>query len=337
MVRFPPSADDIKTQAKFTAYTNTLIKGVVNEPARLPSYDTQIKTLLRDLGRTAGATLRSKVRESLLVSTKAKVTRFDKIRGKGRNVVLDVNGAQLATNSPISQGDWTRAVRKSRKTKGVRNADDLLVLARRIANRMIRDAAFRRDLRSVVGWLSNFTTNSPSVGAQAIVCAGRRLDTVRLNDNIIRGFNVGIRVATSHREDRVHTARSVEIENNRLELLALGPGLTAPFGLFVGNAETLRICGNDLSLSQAANATTFFAEGVRVFGFVGHYMVLSQNRIALARIGIRIHHCEAKNNELPGQYHWVLSENLFEGPDGMTGIKATPSGPVIDRDNRTFS
>ena len=168
---------------------------------------------------------------------------------------------------------------------------------------------------------------------QGIVCGGRVLGNVRISSNMIRDCQVGIRVASSHLQDQKHAAKSVLIENNRMELLAMGPDAYAGYGIFIGNTETLRILGNDMALSPKPNFKRFFAQGIRIWGFVGRDVVVSQNRISMATMGIRMHHVEGDVGAIP---LWVFSQNLIEGPMGTTGFKVVPSGIVIDSHNRTF-
>lgn len=138
-------------------------------------------------------------------------------------------------------------------------------------------------------------------------------------------------------KEQKHVAKSVQIEGNRMELLTQGPEFCAGYGLFIGNAETVRILGNDMALSPHTNFTRLFAQGIRIWGFIGRHVLVSQNRISMATIGIRLCHVESEvMNSEEQDNPWLFSQNLIEGPTGTKGFKATPAWAVEDHLNRTF-
>ena len=324
----PPSAAELASLDTFQAYAKKVVAIASRDAGKFPSIKTQLDGLQRTLGLPADAFKKPEVLSNILVTSEPEAFRFDGRTGNERNVLLEANGEVVSFDSAFSQEDWSRALGRIPGAAKITNSDQLLVVARQMAKLMIVDPKFRQGMGSVSNWLARFTDNSPSLAKQGIVCGGRRLDNVRIADNLIRGCQVGVRVAPSHRRDQRYDTRSVLIQNNRMELLKADPELYAGYGLFVGNALTVRILGNDIAL-QYPKSGGFFAQGIRIWGFVGRQVLLSQNRIAIATMGIRLHHVE----EEVAASLWVFNQNLIEGPKGVRGYKVTPTGVFRDVDN----
>ncbi len=329
----PPSQTELSSLKRFEKYANGIIQKAAKEPARFPSIDGQIRGLAKGLG-TSVAELNSKpdVITNVLVTSEPKAYRFDAKRGEARGVVLEANGNLLSFDSPVSQADWNKALSRY-GAKAIANPDQLLTAARNIARQLILDPQFRSGLGSVENWLGRFRDDSPGLVSQGVVCAGRVLGNVAVRSNTIHDSEVGVRVAPSHMQDQKHVIASVLIENNRMELMGEGPDFYAAYGVFVGNAETVRILGNDMALSPRPNFRQFFAQGIRIWGFVGREVLVSQNRISMATMGVRLHHVE---KDVSAEYLWVFSQNLIEGPKGTRDFKVVPSGVHVEENNRVF-
>lgn len=327
----PPRAADIRNRASFSRYAAGLIDTAVDNPDRLGSFKTYLSRLDGTLG--SGPRLDDRdVRRALLVASKPEVERFDARSGAERQVVLQANSHVVAFDSPFNQKDWSELLKRSRQAGSVGSADELLNLSTKLAERVLVEPQLRRGLRSVDGWLARIERDGISLGVQGIVCGGRTLDSVRISGNRVEVFQVGIRVAVSHRRDRNLRAGSVAIDGNRLELCARAPEAYAGYGLMVGNADTLRIRGNDLVLSGRPNYRRYFAQGIRIWGRLGHHILVAENRIAMATMGIRLKQVSLLADEDPPL--WVFRENLVEGPKGLRDWYATPNWALTTVNNR---
>lgn len=331
----PPSEEELKSLEAFEGYSVVLMTQAAEDFATQPDFEKQLDRLRETLGNDADRLDDPKVRMALLVTSDPQAYRFDgKEEEDRRSVLLEANGEVVSFDSPFDQNDWTLALSRRKEAAEIANSDQLLGLARDMAARMLTDKKFREGMGSVSSWLTTLNDYSPAMGEQGIVCAGRVLGDVRICDNRIGECEVGIRVAASHLKDQRHDADSVLIENNRLMLMARNDTAYAGYGMFVGNARTLRICGNDMALSKRPNYRRFFAQGIRVWGFIGRQVLITQNRIAMATMGVRLHHVDPEMN---GVHLCVLSQNLVEGPDGTVVFKASPKSlAVIDENNWAF-
>ena len=329
--RMPPADTDLGSAAAFERYANTVIGRAAADPALMPAFEEQLKRTIRVAGTSTGFD-DPKVRRTLLVASDPSVHRFDAKAGALREVVVEANGQVVSFNSPFSQQDWNRMIAKSEAAPKVANADELLGLSFALAEKAVVDKGFRAGLGSVGNWLGALVDNGVSMGQQAIVCAGRRLDNVTIRDNVIREYQTGIRVAVSFERQR-NTARRVLIENNRMELITSSADAYAPYGVMVGNVDSLRITGNDMRLSKKPNFTNWLAQGIRVWGYLGFQILIAENRIATATMGVRVNNVDDAMN--PEEALWILRENLVLGPKGVRLMKATPNA-LVDHNNRAL-
>ncbi len=325
----PPSNADLKSAAAFENYANGLIAMAAKDPAQVKEFIDQLERLKVSFGEDARKLDDPKVRRALLVTSTPSVHRFDAKVGAVREVLIEANGQVVSFDSPFSQVDWNRAIARSKEAPSIANADELLGLSYKLGEMMLLDKNFRQGMGSVANWFKAFTDDSPSLAMQAIVCGGRTLGNVQIHDNIIREFQVGIRVAPSHLRQSGLRARTVSIDDNRMELLLPSIEAYGGYGMFVGNVQTLRVRGNEMALSSKPNFKRFFAQGIRIWGDIGHQILVAENRIAMATMGIRL-------NDINGTVDprlWIFRENLIEGPKGVRSHKVNPGGVLTDHHN----
>ena len=328
----PPRDTDLDSATAFEKYAKELISKAAETPAEVEEFLNQLNRLKDSFGADTEKLNDIKVRKALMVTSTPFVHRFDAQAGIERGVLIEANGQVLSFDSPFSQKDWNRAVASSDKAPAIANADELLSLSYALSKKMLLNKDFRENMGSVSNWFKTFTDDSPSLAMQAIVCGGRTLGNVKIHDNIIRGFQVGIRVAPSHLREKGLRARSVSIDNNRMELLLPSIKAYGGYGMFVGNVQTLRIRGNDMALSPKPNFTQFFAQGIRIWGDIGDQVLVAENRIAMATMGIRLN--DIKGNK-DNQRLWVFRENLIEGPTHPRTYKVDPFDAETEHNNLT--
>jgi hypothetical protein len=193
---------------------------------------------------------------------------------------------------------------------------------------MAADERFRETLPTAVAWFDRFTSRMPSYARQAITCGGGVLSSVQVRGNKVYGFVRGVHVGTSQRDDKVARAGNVNIADNHLSLRKPGEEIYVPMGLFVGNVETVRIQRNTLDWA-GVRTDSLYQHGIRVWGHIGFYLKIADNRIAIARIGIAVQQFEWGNTE---RYLWVASDNLSESSTSNNVVRAPEI--LLRRDNR---
>ena len=83
-------------------------------------------------------------------------------------------------------------------------------------------------------------------------------------------------------------------------------------GHFVGNADTIRILRNTLDWA-AQRTDTPFNHGIRVWGSIGKYLMISENRIAVGRVGICVRPQPPVSNNEVGTHLWLAADYLVDG------------------------
>lgn len=308
----PPRADERRTIAGVQAYLKRLSDIVIADPDRSPTYKRALKTMGGRLGDARFANVDPEVKRSLILigEPSARTERELPDAGDGR-VTIKVGSVAVTFESPITQADWIKATRLAPLGE-VARAAELIQYLRKLASRMARDENFRDTLPSAKAWFDRFVSQMPSYARQAITCGGRQLTTVQIRGNKVYGFIRGVHVGTSWSDQKVVRAGSVSIADNHLSLRKPGEKVYVPMGLFVGNADTIRIQRNTLDWA-AQRTDTPFNHGIRVWGSIGKYLMISENRIAVGRVGICVRPQPPVSNNEVGTHLWLAADNLVDG------------------------
>lgn len=327
----PPTKRELASENTFAEYANALVGKVVETPEIMPSFGKQIERVVRSLRRDAAPVDDKKLRMALLLASEPSVHRFDAKSDNPRKVMVEANGQVVSFDSPLDQRDWDRMIARSDAAPKMANAEELLSLAEKLAREVLKDENARADLGSVQNWLKARTQDGVSYGKRGIVCGGRQLQNVTVRGNVIRSFELGIKAAVSHKRESLPRIRSANIDDNRMELITES---ASAFGMMVGNVETLRIRGNEMLLSDRPNKKQFFSQGIRIWGDLGHQILVAENRIEMTTLGIRLKAVNSvSDNNTP---LWVFRENLIRGQLSVRGWKNSPSFAVELVNNRVL-
>lgn len=325
--RKPPTSNMLKNDAAFQRYAEKIVESVLENQKVAPSFVRHIAHLSKAMDRPESEFSSVEVQRELLVTSRMRVVSAPPSLTRSSNrIVLEVNGVGITFYSPVSQQDWDTAIGTTDLNTQVSTRPTLARLARKLAGKMLTDEGFRKNMPSVHRMIGVVQTESPRTINQGIVCGGRVLGHVRIADNHVRDCQVGIRVATSHHDDKTYVAKSVVVENNRLELMQATKYSYVPFGMLVGNVDSARITGNQLDFSKRAIERRHYRQGIRVWGYHGRMILVSENRIAMATLGFRIvfegEGPLGDNRRL--RHLCVLTQNLVAGPSGTRLSKVTP-------------
>jgi hypothetical protein len=270
----PAKAEDLKSQAAFTAYSERIFDAAMT-PEKMPaSHKKRVGGLARRTGQGAFDALDRNIKRELLVAGEVRIGRLDEKMGRRGAIILTAQGQRILFDSPVVQADWNKAL-KVMAPEAVAKGSDLIAHAEAIASRILVDEAFRTQLGSAVTWYKGYVQALPTFGRQAVTCGGRVLANVTVSDNRTDGFVQGVHIGTSDRGQPRLAAGIVTVEGNNLFLRLPGEDVYAACGLFVGNAETIRIERNTLAWSSLRGSKkTAFAQGIRVWGFLGPFLAI---------------------------------------------------------------
>lgn len=199
-----------------------------------------------------------------------------------------------------------------------------------VAYVMATDNRLRARHRNIARWYEENAMPRSAAARQGITCGGGALGEVIVDDNRIEGFLQGVHVGVSAEDEETRTAANVRVSGNAIYLRPPSSVHKTSSGLFAGNVETLRIERNLLRRAEDAPDATY-PFGVRVHGHLGHFLIVAQNRIEAARIGIRVHSVDGISDKLFDDYLWLVAENLVRGVTAANAVHADP--PTRKRDN----
>ncbi|HEY0012020.1 MAG TPA: DUF6519 domain-containing protein [Allosphingosinicella sp.] len=325
----PPRPDERRTIGGVQAYIKRVSDIVIADPVRSPTFQRAMRTMGARIGEARMAQVDPEVRRSLVLFGEPAVRgeREPAERHDGGRVTARAASAAITFDSPIGEADWNKALRLAPPPARITDDAALIGYVRKLAVRMATEERFRETLPTAVAWFNQFTNRMPSYARQAITCGGSVLTSVQVRGNKVYGFVRGVHVGTSRRDDERVRAGNVVIADNHLSLRKPG-GVYVPMGLFVGNVDTVRIHRN--TLDWAGNPSDgAYQHGIRVWGHIGFYLNISDNRISIANIGIAVQQFQWENI---GSYLWVASDNLADSAAPENVIKAP--GLLLRRNNR---
>jgi Family of unknown function (DUF6519) len=219
---------------------------------------------------------------------------------------------------------------------------------RKSVDKVLRNA-FSENPAEEVRPLASFLVNRVvsrriAVMSQAIVVAGRVADRVVVDGNMIDAAVQGVHVGASHEDQprvgSVDRVGSVTVSDNTIHVVVPPEGARGRHAIFVGNADRLRITGNDLSYAGEAEGDRIRTEGIRVYGFIGRAMTLRDNVVDSFPGGIGLHLlAEEKKKDkdeerLARSRMWAVEDNLILGASPEITLEGPLKGAVKLRGNR---
>ncbi|CAN5364756.1 hypothetical protein BH10PSE14_BH10PSE14_03910 [soil metagenome] len=321
----PPQAAEQRTPSGMQAYIKRVTDLIIAKPQTSATYGRSLHTLGGRLGEARMAGVEDGIKRTLILTTEPSGRVAREPAQTGRNVTIRYRSLAVEFTSPITQADWGKAM-KLVPPKEIGDEGALIVYLRMLATRMANDARFRDSLPSAVAWFNRYVGAMPTHARQAITCGGMVLTTVQIRGNKAYGFVRGVHVGTSYRRAKpkpgtVDTTKplragTVSVADNHLSLLKPGQDTYVPMGLFVGNADTVRVQRNllDWAVPPSNRDGDLYNHGIRVWGDIGKFLLISENRVGpVARVGICVRPQPAISENIVSGYLWLAADNLVEG------------------------
>ncbi|HEX4848255.1 MAG TPA: DUF6519 domain-containing protein [Novosphingobium sp.] len=348
----PWEGGDNPTEAEALTYLEALVDTAMRLDAEAPE---AVRALLKESERRGArfdpAGKRTMALAAMLPSgvkvSDARRPRPD--RGALKRLTAIENGLRLGAmevtfESPIPHAVWAQLYNDDTvyRPGRPRHATDLARQVRAMAMLLASDATVRNRFSAVAGWYGIWAEPAEAAARQAITCGGAVLENVAVTGNRVRGYACGVHVGVSARvekggnggkpRDGTRTALNARIADNDLAL-QLPSGLHYyPAGLFLGNARTGRIDRNVLSRSDGMGDNGGWRHGIRVWGLIGNYLMIAENRIAGPRIGIKVRPTNMAGSQPDPQFLWVARDNLVDWVPVGNVLHAPAL--VQNRDNR---
>lgn len=311
--KMPPPIEASRDPVALAAHWKKLSGAVVDNPALLPSFDEGMRALGNGNPLAVDRETRSKMLTLREIGAK---DRSESLRGN-RNVLIEHEGQSVAFASPVGKKEWERILARAEEATPFNRSTKLVDHILAVGNTLLDGTMVRTNFTDFNGWFRAQTKRRSAMAAQAIVCVGRRLDSVRVSGNVVRGFNTAIRVAASYKK-LSPIVGDIVIEDNLCELTTPGSDVKWLQGIFIGNVDRLLVRNNRLMHVKTPNHhNTRFESGVWVYGFLGHQLLFKENQIELARIGFRVKKLVQPVPPMPeaekSDYLWLYADNLVKG------------------------
>ncbi|MGH1403996.1 MAG: DUF6519 domain-containing protein [Alphaproteobacteria bacterium] len=316
MRKDPPKAAERKSKAGATKYFDRMAEKVVEDPSMLKSYERNVKAFEKDMGDAAFnnliATPHGKtVMRNMLVNGDVKVEGFNEINNANHNTVVSYDGNRVSMDSVLSGKTWLKML-KSENVRADSN-EGLLKEVQGLAGKLIIDEGFRNQHPEAKNWFEGLVKNNPSVASKGIVCAGSHIGHVFISENVITGIEDCVHIGVSHRTtkaDDLDYAKSVSIQDNVIYMSKPVEKARGNRGIFVGNAHSIRIERNEIQL-QTNDQKAEFLDGIKIHGALGRMIMVRENVIKGARVGLRVKALNEDDKKAVRQ--WLAGDNLFLG------------------------
>ncbi len=188
--------------------------------------------------------------------------------------------------------------------KGVR---EHLEKAARVA---LTDAKLRDRIAGMRKWFDGQVEALGAWARQAITVGGNHVGHCVISGNRMTGFAQAVHVGASTHSARQETVSfaSVTVTGNIAQLFTQGDLVYSIAGIFVGNAETIRIENNVLDPVPGAKQV-FVRSAIRVWGRLGHFLVVEKNRLGVGKFGVCIRSIDNFDSEIRGMM-WLVADNV---------------------------
>ena len=176
---------------------------------------------------------------------------------------------------------------------------------------------------------------------RGIVVAGSFAGEVRIEDNVVGDAMEGIAVGLSREEtgkSNALMAERVVVVDNSVTVRAGEASERNRFGIFVGNAESVRVAGNRDTVAGGPGGAVDL-DGVRLVGVYGRQVIVRDNHFAGPRTGIAFDPREDAAHTLPRPHQeiadrvWLFQFNVCESAERAVVYADRLQNIVIDEHN----
>ena len=210
---------------------------------------------------------------------------------------------------------WKQRIEKKKQiveSLSASNEYRLLMFLRRQLNRVLGARTLESNIKELQPWFEDINKDSQAVIGQAIVVGGQYAEQVIIEGNDIIDAGQGIHVGLSHAtKDRTaegaDRASRVIVRQNSLKCVLCTGAPMERHGIFVGNASSIAIADNYLTLRRLAGVRHLAVDGVRIYGFLGEFVQVRSNHIIAFTRPIKLFECV---DPPPDEYLRVKTDNF---------------------------
>jgi uncharacterized protein DUF6519 len=318
----PPTATEQASSAGMARYGARITDMVVDDPTLLAGFDRQLGGLRRRLGDRFGDIAggdegRALLRDLLVPGDIQVLTAFEE---PDRSRRVTIAGTDVHFDSVVGNDTWRRVI----DAAGPAPSGGPLKTLKQAARKLLTDEQFRNRFGTVTDWWAALPARSFPALAQGIVLGGTVAERVRIHGNVIdqsaEGIRAALSVATSGPGGPRLALGVATIDENDIRMEVPVEQVAAQIGIFVGNASSVLVAGNNISAPQGRR----IQEGVSLYGDYASRVLVRLNQVINAIVGYSVEPLTTASPSLR-----LVSENVAIG--SQTTVSLGPQ--VVARDN----
>jgi hypothetical protein len=279
-------------------------------------------------------------------------------------VVVNVGSQPIKIAVGTTLGDTWQTYLDANAPKEFATPADAINYLKKSANTVLTNPTARTGL-SGFGTVLHLLNEHVPLASRGIVVGGQTVGDLHIVRNALSGVIMGISVGVSHHASATEATakqrtpdhmQTIRISDNTIACSCNDVATkNARFGIFVGNANSLDIQCNRVTLAAAGVTAVQPADAIRVVGYLGPKAVIRDNHVTGFAMGIRVVVLTGSGPGVPtptrfqGQRtedfdtailaplrtgsQWLVVDNVIEG--ASTSPPLGPFWPTIPEPNVT--
>lgn len=204
---------------------------------------------------------------------------------------------------------------------------DVLQYAKEAARTLLTDPVAQKAFKEFGTIRRYLEGSSTNVGLRGIAVGGQGYTDVRVCNNTIDGFLIGVSVGVSHDEPSAGTpdaGGSVTVAGNQIRVVVNALSRGARHAVFVGNARSINVSGNvaDYDIGALAFSYAPASDAIRLYGYFAKRLLVRDNHLRNFTNGVVVHALSAPSTfitqrddvtiESRAGKVWLVHDNVCE-------------------------
>ena len=267
--------------------------------------------------------------------------------GGATNAKIVFGGQTLQFKThPGLKAEWGKLLNAQPPGPDVNTSEKLLKYVTSKADAILTDAATRALLPGFANWFTTVDSGFQDGAWQGIVVGGQLARDVRILNNTIENALQPVHVGLSDVTPPGQTpaalkAGSVRIAGNTASVLVGADSISRErHGVFVGNADSVIVEDNTITLQRLAGAENVTITAAQLYGHLGRRVLVRNNHVTGFNTGVNVTpRYQPGNTPYPPRESvlWLVADNMFQNVTTAVVVGRTPTGanaPVDVTGNR---
>ncbi len=244
----------------------------------------------------------------------------------------------LFQTHPALKSEWPKLL-AAQPPQGVTTAEGLRQYLVSKANAILTNEALRAQLPGFAAWFN--AVQYLDSAWQGIVVAGETVSDVRVINNTVQNAMQAVHIGVSSRTPAGGTPEVLQIDrvqvsgNSAVLRLNADSYSRERHGIFVGNARSVAIHDNTITVQRSNGAEKITITGAIAYGHLGRAVVVRHNHFTDFTTGVNVTpRYQLGNTPYPPRTSvlWLVADNMFENVTTGVVLGRTPTGAVAPVD-----